>query len=210
MATKNVLITAGPTWVAIDSVRVISNSASGETGILLAHEFLKRGIDVTLMLGPTVTCCIDKGIKVIPFKFFEEFRTRFLREIRSKKHDVVIQSAAVSDYKPENKCSNKVSSGKRNWRIKLIPTEKLINKVKEIDPDAFLVGFKFEPQTTKSKLLQESANLIKQSKADLVVANTIKSKEYSALIVGPEKIYCQVSSKEKVAKNLVNIIGKRK
>jgi len=81
LATKSVLITAGPTWVAIDSVRVISNTATGETGTLLAERFAQQGAKVTLLLGPVSNCCLNKKIRVINFKFFDELRDKLIREL---------------------------------------------------------------------------------------------------------------------------------
>ena len=66
-----VLITAGPTWVAIDNVRVISNIATGETGKILAEKLASMGAKVTLLIGPGDLCCLKKNIRLIRFKFFE-------------------------------------------------------------------------------------------------------------------------------------------
>jgi phosphopantothenoylcysteine decarboxylase/phosphopantothenate--cysteine ligase len=85
MINKRILITAGPTWVPIDSVRVISNIATGETGILLAQEAVRRGFGVTLLLGPCDCCCIGQGFKVVRFRFFDELRQRLKEELSSKK-----------------------------------------------------------------------------------------------------------------------------
>ena len=64
---KKILITAGPTWIAVDSVRVISNTASGETGQLLADRLAREGAKVTLVLGPVPNRLKNKKVKVIPF-----------------------------------------------------------------------------------------------------------------------------------------------
>ena len=93
---KHILITAGPTWVPIDSVRVISNIATGQTGISLANQFSSLGAKVTLLLGPQANSIqINNDIKVINFKFFDELKQLLAKELKSKQLDLIIHSAAV-------------------------------------------------------------------------------------------------------------------
>jgi phosphopantothenoylcysteine decarboxylase/phosphopantothenate--cysteine ligase len=80
---KKILITAGPTWVPIDKVRVISNIASGETGILLAKEADRLGLDVTLILGP-IGSRFKKTIGVKRFHHFDELHGLIKRELKNK------------------------------------------------------------------------------------------------------------------------------
>lgn len=207
LRNKKILITAGPTWVPIDNVRVISNVASGETGILLAKGAIKAGAKVTLLLGPVNDCSLPKAIKVIRFKFFDELMDNLNKELRSKKYDVLIHSAAVADYRSSVNFKRKISSGLKNLTLKLTPTPKLIDKVKKIDPSLFLVGFKFKPQAQKEKLIAEARGLIKHSGADLVVANTIFGKRYSAYIVNRKEMKNAVNSRAKLAKALIDEIG---
>ena len=136
MALKNkrILITAGPTWVAIDSVRVISNTATGRTGILLAKRLAKLGAKVTLVLGPVGQEKFSKRIKIISFRFFDQLKSIILKEISSTKYDAVIHSAAVSDYRPKKNYIRKVMSGKKVWDLILKPTAKIINCIKKLDP----------------------------------------------------------------------------
>jgi len=209
LATKNILITAGPTWVEIDSVRVISNKASAETGILLAEIFAKRKDRVTLLLGPSRACCLNEKIKVIPFRFFDELKKNLFRQLYSKKYDIVIHSAAVSDYKPDRASGYKISSGIKKWRLTLVPTPKLIDRIKKIDRALFLVGFKFQPRVKKIKLLEESKDLLRRSNADLVVGNTIDKNRYKAFIVAPQGTVAEALNKEDLADKLVKLIMER-
>jgi phosphopantothenoylcysteine decarboxylase/phosphopantothenate--cysteine ligase len=209
LATKSVLITAGPTWVAIDSVRVISNTATGETGLLLAEKFAQQGARVTLMLGPVSGCCTNKRIKVINFKFFDELRCKLIRELETRNYDLVIHSAAVSDYKPRSIYKAKISSGKKQLQLSMIPTEKIIDRIKKMQPRAFLVGFKLEPGANKGRLLKEAENLIRQAKADLVVANTIDNGKYKACLLGKGKLYGQALNKSALVKILTKVVSER-
>jgi phosphopantothenoylcysteine decarboxylase/phosphopantothenate--cysteine ligase len=203
---KKILITAGPTWVAIDSVRVISNIASGESGILLAQKLSRLGAKVTLLLGPTEACCLDKKIKLLRFRFFDELKNRLFKELKSKRYDAVIHSAAVSDYRPALIFRQKIGSDKKNWKLSLVQTPKLIDAVKKIQRTVILVGFKFIPQAKKKILLQESRILLRRAKADLVVANTIKHENYAAFIVGAHKIQGPWLSKNKLTTALIKKI----
>lgn len=202
---KKILITAGPTWVAIDGVRVISNIATGETGILLAKKLQHHGAKVTLLMGPTGACCLNKDIRLVHFKFFDELKDKLIRELRSKKYDIVIHSAAVSDYKPARVYSQKVKTNKK-WRLDLVPTEKIIDSIKKNNPALFLVGFKLE--IDKRSLLQETDCLMQRAKLDLAVANTIKGNRYQAYVMSKEKTYGPLLSKESLVKRLVSLMVK--
>lgn len=208
LKNKRVLITAGPTWVPIDDVRVISNSATGETGILLAEKLSCLGAKVILVLGPiTDRPAINKSIKVIRFNFFDELKNILFRELLSQKYDMVIHSTAVSDYRPLARHRKKVPSGKRFWNIKLVPTEKLIDSIKRINNSLFLVGFKFEPGRNKGSLVKNAKGLMARSHADLIVANTVRNGQYAAWVVSADRAYGPLFSKNALAEKLIRITG---
>ncbi len=207
LKNKRILITAGPTWVLIDSVRVISNIASGETGILLAERLQRLGAKVTLVLGAVGACCLNNKIRLVRFKFFDELRGIIKRELKAKQYDVVIHSAAVSDYKPTKFYSHKVSSDIKNWRLHLVPTEKIINSIRKSNRSLFLVGFKFEPRDTKAALIKKTKALIRRANLNLAVANTIGRKRYLAYIVSRGKNYGPLHNKKSMVRELVKLIG---
>lgn len=78
LKNKRVLITAGPTWVAIDKVRVISNTATGATGKILAQQLANKGAKVTLLINAENSCCLNKKIKILPFRFFDQLKKKSL------------------------------------------------------------------------------------------------------------------------------------
>lgn len=202
------MITAGPTWVPIDAVRVISNNATGATGILLAKNLARQGAKVTLMLGPVETGYKNKAVKVINFKFFNELSSLLKNELKKKHYDVVIHSAAVSDYGTGGVglIRKKISSGRKSLKLNLRPTPKIIDSLRKISPDSFLVGFKFEPDLRKDKLIKKTRLLIKRAGLDLAVANSGSVKRYVAYLVGMKKYYGPFLSKENMAKNLIKLI----
>lgn len=204
---KRILITAGPTWVPIDSVRVISNIATGATGMALAEQLSRLGAKVTLLLGQIPACQPKKDIKIIRYKFFEELYRLFKQALQKGSYDIVIHSAAVSDYKPKDNFHKKVRSGAKAWVLRLEPTKKIINLVKGLKPKPLLVGFKFEPFSSKGYLLQQAHLLMQHAKADLIVANTTRKDNYCAYILGQEEILGPFVSKAKLAAALIKKIG---
>jgi len=155
---KRVLITAGPTWVRLDPVRVISNIATGETGRRLASAAARKGAQVTLLLGPGDPPVPHKNISVKRFTFFDELRKLFHDEVMQG-YDAIIHSAAVSDYRPLNTARIKIPSGIKCWHCNFLPTPKLINMIKKSPRKPFAVGFKYEPYSSVSMLLKKARGL---------------------------------------------------
>ncbi len=207
LKNKKILITAGPTWVAIDSVRVISNIATGETGILLAQALSKLGARVTLLLGPGQACCIGNRIKLIRYKFFSELKEAITEELKARHYDIFIHSAAVSDYEPRKVYSQKVKSGIKNWQLSLRPTEKIINLIKRIDRSLLVVGFKFQPDAEKKELLEKAKELMQQADLDLTVANTLSQGKYQAYIIDNSlRVWGEFLNKKNLVLNLIKAL----
>lgn len=207
LKNKRILITAGPTWVKIDDVRVISNIATGETGILLAREAKSQGAHVSLLLGPVNDCCLDKSIRILHFKFFDELRNSLVKELSTKRYDIVIHSAAVPDYRLKRVRKNKINSGLRQLTLKLVPTPKIVNLIKKIDNSLLAVAFKFEPHAKGNRLISRAKTLFASANIDLVVANSISNRYYRAYILNKDKVTEPIMSKEKLAKELIKKIG---
>jgi len=207
---RNILITAGSTWVALDKVRVISNTASGQTGFALANEFKKLGAKVTLLLGPGDFYSLKpQGIKIIHFKYFSELNRLLKKELEKGKYAAVIHAAAVSDYQPEKAICRKVSSRLNSWKINLVPTKKLVDNLKDYEPELISVGFKFEPDAGKDRLVEKGKSLLQQANLDLVVANSNKNKAYQAYILDGKDRYGPFLSKAKMAACLSKLVEKK-
>lgn len=204
---KKVLITSGPTWVPIDNVRVISNTATGTTGILLANKFMQQGSKVTLLLGPTGKVSLNSKIKLKRFTFFNELIILLKNELR-KDYDIVIQAAAISDFAPKSFYQDKISSKRKTLKLVLKPTLKIINFLRRIKPDAFLVGFKFEPHLAKDKLIEQTRKLVKSADLNLAVGNCLNNAGYSAYLVGRRNKYGPFITKSEMAENLIKLIGR--
>lgn len=204
---KRVLITAGPTWVAIDSVRVISNTATADTGKLLAEKLIDKGAKVTLVINAENKSCLNKKIKILNFRFFDQLEKIITRELSSGIYDFFIHSAAVSDYQPVKSLMGKIDSDRNKLCLNLIPTPKIINRIKKIDSSIFLVGFKYEPKAKKAILLRQAKRLMNRSGSDIVIANTTGENGYQAYILGRNKVlFGPVKNKLKMVKSLIEII----
>jgi len=205
---KKVLITAGPTWVPLDKVRVISNTATGKTGMLLANSLTRQGAKVTLLLGPVAACYVNRKVKVIYFKFFDELNALLKAKLKKNKYAVIIQAAAVSDYQPSVIARRKLSSDKQTLNLTLKQTPKIIDSLRKAMPGAFIVGFKFEPDLSVSKLIHKARSLLKRTALDLVVANTQRNKHYAAYLVGKYGNSGPYLSKEAMVKQLLGTLPK--
>lgn len=214
LAHKKILITAGPTIEYIDPVRVITNLSSGKTGILLASELLVAGSKVTLIYGPG-THKPPKGIRTISVKTTNEMFDVLKKELK-KRPDIVILAAAASDYTPERPRKRKIPSSKSRISISFKRIPKMINYVKK-NSDVFLVGFKAETAVSKSELISAARKKMKETKADLIIANDIGTERYQKnpnnneviIIDSKNAISTGWKSKEKIVKLIVKAIEKK-
>jgi len=209
LKNKKVLMTAGPTIEYIDPVRAITNLSSGKTGTLLASELISAGAKVTLVYGPG-NQIPSKGIKVINVTTSKEMFDVTKKELK-KKYDIVIMTAAVSDYTPENPSKSKIKSNKKSLVIKLKKSPKIIDHVKKYQKDVLLVGFKAETNLTKNALIKSAQKKMKESGADIIVANDIgkkyqKNPNYNHVIIVDNKK--NISSGWKKKEKIVQFIKK--
>jgi phosphopantothenoylcysteine decarboxylase/phosphopantothenate--cysteine ligase len=214
---KKILVTAGPTWVPIDAVRVISNVSSGLTGIAIASHAAKMGGTVTLLLGPVGKVTRSPGhqvtsLKIKKFKYFDELQKLVKNELKCKKYDILIHVAAVSDYRPAAISLKKISSGKERLVVALRPTVKIVGQMRKRAKGAFLVIFKLEALQPRRKLIEIAYNSLRRTGADMVVANNIGEvgeTRHKAYIIDPDKNVVSVNTKEELAKRLLVLIAKK-
>lgn len=210
---KKILITAGPTIEYIDPVRVITNQSTGKTGVLLASELVSAGSKITIIYGPGIESP-PKGTKVIRVETSEEMSNAIKKEMKQK-FDIVILAAAASDYTPEKPKRTKLDSDLLRISLKLKRVPKMINQIKKIQSDVFLVGFKAEANVSKKDLINKAREKLNQSGCDLVIANDIgtkykKNPDYNSVIAVNSKTAIESGwkSKNKVVKFIKNEIEK--
>jgi phosphopantothenoylcysteine decarboxylase/phosphopantothenate--cysteine ligase len=173
---KRVLITAGPTIEYIDPIRIITNQSTGKTGVWLASELVSTGAKITFIYGPGKEP-VPKGCKIIRVKTSKEMSDAVKKEMKQK-FDIVILAAAVSDYILEKPNKIKIKSDLAKIVLKLKKVPKIIDEIKKIQKDVFLVGFKAETNLPKKKMISIARKKLKDSNADLIIANDIGLKEY--------------------------------
>ncbi|MEM4252461.1 MAG: bifunctional phosphopantothenoylcysteine decarboxylase/phosphopantothenate--cysteine ligase CoaBC [Candidatus Nitrosotenuis sp.] len=170
LSGKRILITAGPTVEPVDPIRVITNQSTGTTGILLAREMISAGASVTLVYGPGIEEP-PKGAKVIRVRTVNQMFDAVKGQLR-RKFDIVIMAAAAADYTlTPNKA--KIKSAKKELIIRLQKAPKIIDHVKKMQNDVFLVGFKAEANVPLKLLIDSSKKKMRESNADLIVANDV-------------------------------------
>ncbi|HAC62147.1 MAG TPA: bifunctional phosphopantothenoylcysteine decarboxylase/phosphopantothenate--cysteine ligase CoaBC [Cyanothece sp. UBA12306] len=164
-----VLVTGGPTPVPIDNIRQITNHFTGRLGAMIAEELYLKGADINLIHGqssyhPPV---------YLPYKIaknYDEYLDLVIKYLSQKKYVFGIFSAAVADYKPEKVLSGKIPSGGILKNIKVVPTAKVIEQVKNKFPDLYMVTFKYQEQVSYEQLIDIANQRIKQG-YQAVVAN---------------------------------------
>ena len=171
-----VLITAGATIEHIDPVRIITNKSSGKMGVALAEEASSRGADVTFIYG-TGSEPPPTRVRLLREETTEQMREAVVSELKSKKYDMMIAVAAVADWTPCKSHTYKISSHDRETlELRLKPTGKIIDLVKEISPRTFLVAFRAEGNLSQKHLIENAHRRLIEAKADLIVANDIGKK----------------------------------
>ena len=211
---KKVLMTAGPTIEKIDPIRIITNHSTGKTGVLLASELVSAGAKVTLVYGPGITEP-PKGAKIIPVQTVTDMFNEVKKQM-NKKFDIVILAAAASDYIPKNKYSKKIKSTRNSLTIELKKAPKIIDHIKKLQKDVFLIGFKDETDISKKELVIRAKQKLRDSKADMIIANDIGKKyfkdiRYNELLIVDSKTVVTIgrNKKERIAKLICKNIEKR-
>ena len=170
LKNKRILITAGPTYEAIDPVRFISNHSSGKMGFALANVAIELGAEVILISGPSEEKISHPSISVIKVlsaeKMFEKVKKYYSNV------DIAISAAAVSDFKPKNYKAQKIKKNQNIQSIELSPTKDILAYMGENKKDQYLVGFALETENEidNAKLKLKIKNL------DGIVLNSLNDK----------------------------------
>ncbi len=169
LSGKRILITGGATAEPIDPIRILTNRASGKTGIELALSAYRRGAEVTLVHRE---CIGIRGINELNAESAADMTEAVLNEL-SNGYDLLISAAAISDFtvKP---AGEKIKSGKK-ITLTLEPAPKLIKEVRKKYHDLKIIGFKAETGVTKNELLKRARESMESSDLSMVVANDVAS-----------------------------------
>jgi phosphopantothenoylcysteine decarboxylase/phosphopantothenate--cysteine ligase len=204
---KKILITAGPTYEAIDPVRFIGNHSSGKMGFDIANEAANQGAEVVLISGPTHLNVQNSSIKLIRVTSAQDMYDACLEYYYSV--DVAIAAAAVADYRPKNVASQKIKKSEATFSIELEKTKDILATLGEQKKNQFLIGFALETENE----IEHAKQKIQKKNLDLIVLNSLKdsgagfgsptnkvtfiSKDFS---IEPKEL----KSKEEVAQDIIN------
>ncbi len=204
---KKILITAGPTYEAIDPVRFIGNHSSGKMGFDIANTAANLGAEVILVSGPSHCTVKNNAINLIKVVSAHEMYVACHEYFKNV--DVAIAAAAVADYKPKNVANQKIKKSEASLSIELEKTKDILASLGEEKKKQFLIGFALE---TENEI--ENAKLkIQKKNLDLIVLNSLQD-EGAGFGKPTNKITfidsnfniepMELKSKEEVANNIIN------
>lgn len=205
---KKVLITAGPTYEAIDPVRFIGNHSSGKMGFSLAEEVASRGGEVVLISGPTSLSISDENITLHRVTSAKEMYEEVFKHFDNV--DVAIASAAVADYAPKVVANEKIKKQEDNLVIELVKNPDILKTMGERKKKQFLVGFALETQNEEQNALEK----LNKKNLDMIVLNSLKDEGAGfkgdtnkiKIITSAENQEFALKSKKEVARDILDFI----
>jgi len=169
LSGKRIIITGGATAETIDPIRILTNRASGKTGIELALEAFRRGADLTLVHRG---CLGIQGICEFYAESAKDMTDIVIEEL-GKGYDLMISAAAISDF-TVIPLKNKIKSAKE-LTLKLKPAPKLIKEARQKYPDLKIIGFKAETGVSDEELIRRARESMESSNLSMVIANDVSS-----------------------------------
>ena len=202
---KKILITAGPTYEAIDPVRFIGNFSSGKMGIALANEAVRQGAEVHLVLGPSSEKNIHSQIHLHRVVSAQQMYEAAVTEFSIC--DIAILAAAVADYTPETVAPEKIKKKGGNLSLTLVPTVDILASLGKIKTTQTLIGFALE---TENEVANAQAKLEKKN-LDGIVLNSLRDAGAGfgtdtnkvTFITKETQISFPLKTKEEVAKDIL-------
>lgn len=208
---KKVLVTAGPTYEAIDPVRFIGNHSSGKMGFAIADQFASLGADVTLITGPTAEKSLQQlnRIDVVSAAQMLAACEKVFSEVQ-----ITVMSAAVADYTPVTTASQKIKKTSNEFSLELKKTEDILATLGKLKTkNQILVGFALETENEE----EHAKGKLTRKNLDLIVLNSLNDKgagfkmdtnKITIFNKAFEKTVFEMKSKTEVAKDICNEILK--
>lgn len=168
LAGKKALVTAGPTYEAIDPVRFISNHSSGKMGYAIADELAGRGAAVTLVSGPVAIRPGARNIRLVPATTAADMYRACAQQAD---YDIAVMAAAVADYTPRNPSAQKIKKGGDGLQIELEKTKDILASLgQQKKPGQVLVGFALETEKEE----EHARAKLQRKNADMIVLNSLR------------------------------------
>ncbi|MCP4188810.1 MAG: bifunctional phosphopantothenoylcysteine decarboxylase/phosphopantothenate--cysteine ligase CoaBC [Gammaproteobacteria bacterium] len=205
LASKRVLITAGPTLEAIDPVRYISNHSSGKMGYALARAAQSAGAEVTLVSGP-VNLAIPAGTKRISVNSALEMRDAVMERVEET--DIFIACAAVSDYRVEQQAVQKIKKTDDQLQLLLIRNPDIVSEVTAFGNPPFCIGFAAETENLEAHAKAK----LKRKNLDMIAANLVGNSDTGFghdsnelhLFWADGQLHLKLASKQLIAQQLID------
>lgn len=211
LSGKKALVTAGPTYEAIDPVRFIGNHSSGKMGFAIAESLANSGAEVTLVTGPTQQKVINPKIKVVAVTAAQEMYEACSSVF--SKQDITVLSAAVADYKPVVQADQKIKKKEGGLTIELTQTVDIAATLgKQKKKGQLLIGFALETEQEKNNALKK----LEAKNFDMIVLNSLNDKgagfghdtnKITIINRKQEEQNFDLKDKKAVAQDIVNAIG---
>ena len=207
LKNKKFLISAGPTYEAIDPVRFIGNHSSGKMGFAIANAAQKRGANVQLITGPVHLSTPENTQRIDVVSALEmkkEISNRF------EDVDVLIMSAAVADYQPKKVAKEKMKKTNTELNIPLKKTPDILRSIAKNKKKQIVIGFALETENEKKNALQK----MKRKNLDAIVLNSLKEKGAGfgydtnkiTILTPLEERSFELKSKDLVAEDIINFV----
>jgi phosphopantothenoylcysteine decarboxylase/phosphopantothenate--cysteine ligase len=167
---KKVLVTAGPTYEAIDPVRFIGNHSSGKMGFAIASAAANLGAEVYLISGPSnqqIKHSLVHRVDVVSAEEMYDASHLYFKDV-----DIAILSAAVADYKPKKSASQKIKKTDTTLELSLAPTKDILASLGAIKKQQYLVGFALETNNE----LENAKGKLKRKNLDAIILNSLQDK----------------------------------
>lgn len=208
---KHIMITAGPTYEALDPVRFIGNRSSGKMGIALAEAVAKRGGKVTLILGPTHLSTAHPSIQIIRVQSAKEMYEAALA--RFPKSTAAIMAAAVADYRPAEAATQKIKKTGDELQITLVKNPDIAATLgQQKAPHQHLVGFALETNDA----VKNAQSKLSRKNLDMIVLNTLQDKgagfgvdtnKVTIFTADNKKYDFELKSKQAVAHDILDVLS---
>ncbi len=208
LSGKTVLITAGPTYEAIDPVRFIGNHSSGKMGFSLAEIAAKRGAKVILISGPTHLDVNHKNIQLSRVTSAQQMYDKVFEFFNDV--DIAISSAAVADYAVKEIATEKIKKADDSLQLTLVKNPDILKTMGERKTQQFLVGFALETQNEEAN----ANDKLKKKNLDMIVLNSLRDQGAGfksdtnkiKIITHDRQIDFDLKSKSEVAKDILNYV----
>lgn len=207
---KKALVTAGPTYEALDPVRFIGNHSSGKMGFALAEELYRQGAEVTLISGPVQLQPRYKGIELVKvqsaLQMFDATAARFASV------DIAVMAAAVADYTPQDVAKEKIKKKGEELALSLIQTKDILKFAGQSKkPGQYVAGFALETEQEKENALKK----LHSKNADCIILNSLRDEKagfgvdtnrVTILDASGEEKQIGLASKKEVAAEIISYI----